>query len=191
MMENTREAGGEFDRVGMVYDLLMDRLGVRRQLGPEQQMRLFQMVSPEQLAEVIGQPGTEARGMFEENLQAAMLQLDPTRRFTTQQLLRERLDPTQYLVVWQSMNEGMMNLLRLQAMENVMGQMGPRGAELRPVWAAQMPEFRTFWTQFQAGLLLFPDKLREEFIASRDSQEVMLDRVAEAIESQDPVRQRQ
>lgn len=189
MVERVRSAEGAFDRVGMVYELLMDRMGIRQQLGPTQQMRLFQMVSPEQLGSIIGDPGTTARTQFEANLQAGVGQLGPGRGFTTQDVLSRRLDPTQYLVVWQSMNEGMMNLLRLQAMQNVMGQIGPQGAEMMPIWAAQMPEFATFWKEFQAGLLLRPEGLRTDFQAMRDSADEM-DRRRQLAEAGIPETQR-
>lgn len=180
MVERVRTAEGAFDRVGMVYETVMDRMGIRQQLGPEQQMRLFQMISPEQIGDIIGAPGTPARDQFEENIRAGVMQLDPSRRFTSEDITSRRLDPTQYLVVWQSMNEGMMNLVRLQAMQNIMGQQGAMGAELMPIWAAQMPEFATFWRSYQSGLLLDPENLREEFIAWRDSQTTMEGLVSDA-----------
>ena len=180
MVERVRTAEGAFDRVGMVYETVMDRMGIRQQLGPEQQMRLFQLIDPEQIGDIIGAPGTPARDQFEENISAGVMQLDPSRRFTTEDITSRRLDPTQYLVVWQSMNEGMMNLVRLQAMQNVMGQQGAMGAELMPIWAAQMPEFATFWRSYQSGLLLDPEKLKEEFIAWRDSQTTMEGLVSDA-----------
>lgn len=187
MVESTRQASDGFRRIGMVYDLMMERLGIRQQLGPMQQMRLFQLVSPEQLRTVVGTgAGSE---QFRQNLEAGVQQLDPSRRFTAEQAFTQRLDPTQYLVVWQSMNEGMMNLLRLQAMQNVMGRLGPRGAEMMPIWAAQMPEFATFWRQFQAGLVLDPGQLRGTFENLRDSLDTM-QRRREAAEERLPAEYR-
>lgn len=180
MVERVRSAEGAFDRVGVVFDLLMDRMGIRQQLGPEQQMRLFQMISPGQIGDVIGAPGTPSREYFETNLAAGVQQLDPSRRFTTEDIISRRLDPTQYLVVWQSMNEGMMNLMRLYAMQNVMGQLGARGPEVTPIFAANDPLFATFWREFQQGLILDPGALEIEFQAWRDAQTTMGRRVAVA-----------
>lgn len=179
MQEDNRELADSFDNVGMVFELMMDRLGVRRQIGTEQMMRLFQMVSPEQIRGIIGE---ERLPFYQRRLAAAQRGLAPEMQFTTEELFTRRLAPTQYIRAWTAMNEGMMNLMRYEAMQTTMERLGPRGQAAWPIFAERMPEFRTFFKQIQAGMVevLDPVRMRRQLATARDAPGEVTRRAYEA-----------
>jgi len=180
MQEGNRRLSESFDNIGMVYELLMDRLGVRRQIGAEQMMRMFQMVSPEQLRGVVGEAGLPE---YQRRLVAAQRDLPTEMQFTTEEMFTRRLAPLQYMRAWTAMSPGMMNLMRYEAMQTTMEQLGPQGRLAMPVWAERMPEFRTFFRQFQAGMVevLDPEEMRRQLRELRDAPGATSRRAFEAI----------
>jgi len=180
MQEGNRRLSESFDNIGMVYELMMDRLGVRRQIGAEQMMRMFEMVSPQQLRGIVGEAGLPE---YQRRLVAAQRDLPTEMQFTTEELFTRRLAPLQYMRAWTAMSPGMMNLMRYEAMQTTMAQLGPQGRLAMPVWAERMPEFRTFFRQFQAGMVevLDPEEMRRQLRELRDAPGAMNRRTFEAV----------
>ncbi|MFH0896886.1 MAG: hypothetical protein V1850_02410, partial [Candidatus Bathyarchaeota archaeon] len=140
MITETKTLGDEFQKVGVVYDALMNQLGVRRQLTPTQAATLLITLGPEGLERSINVGGPEARSEFEKRFQRFQRgMLPPGMEISTEQLIKGGVDPAYYTIAFQALNEGMMTAAQLLTTSKLMTQQGEGGMRNLFLFAERFP----------------------------------------------------
>ena len=173
-----------FDNVGVMYELMMARLGIRTSATAQQVMTLLAMVSPQEFMTALG--GAEQQAQFAERLTTLQRArgVAPEQMITLEQIREQGVSPvTAAPFVWGALREGQMNLILQSVMERLAGPVG--GAAMLPAFAglgafaplgplAAMP-----WEETRRGIQIGSESME----ALRDSNQVVAKRVEESKEA--------